>query len=509
VRFARAGEKLVLLNGEQPALGADVLVIADERKALALAGIMGGGESAVSATTTDIFLESAYFSPEVIAGKSRVLGFGTDASYRFERGVDYAGARDALERATGLVLEICGGEPGALSEARAALPERRPVTLRLARAERLLGIELQADEVAAIFRRLGFTHTAPGPEFSVTPPTFRFDIAIEEDLIEEVARIHGYENIPAALPQAVAALMPLPETQRTVPELRQALVARDYQEIVTFSFVEQRWEEDFCGNSRSLALANPISSHMGVMRSSLIGSLVNCVAFNVSRKQPRVRLFEVGRCFLGSGADAGTQPMRVAAIAFGPAAPEQWGQPRRNVDFYDAKADVEALLAPWTGRFEAAAHPAFHPGRCARIVQDGVCLGWIGELHPRWQEKYGLPLAPVVFELDFRLVAARMLPVYREIPRFPVVRRDISAEFDEGIEHDRILAALRQAAPPIVAEIGLFDLFREGGVGKGKKSLAFRVLLQDTEKTLSDAEVDPVITGLRDLLQQQFKAKLR
>ncbi|MBI3915629.1 MAG: phenylalanine--tRNA ligase subunit beta [Betaproteobacteria bacterium] len=509
VRFAHEGEKLVLLNGENLEFAADFLVIADERKALALAGIMGGAESAVTRSTVDIFLESAFFDPEAIAGKSRLLGFGSDASYRFERGVDYAATRDALDRATRLVLEVCGGRAGPVSEACAALPQRKPVTLRIARAERILGIPLNAEAVAEIFRRLNFAQTPLGMDVAVTPPSFRFDITIEEDLIEEVARIHGYENIPAVLPQMRGAMLPAPEQRRDASTVRQLLVARDYQEVVTFGFVERQWEEDFCGNCEPLALANPIASHMSVMRSSLIGSLVNCVAFNASRRQPRVRAFEIGRCFVGSGDDTDAQPMRVGGIAYGLAASEQWGVPKHNADFFDTKSDVEALLAPQAVRFEAAVHPAFHPGRSARVMRAGRNIGWIGELHPRWQAKYDLPLAPLVFELDFRHVTEGELPSYRDISRFPAVRRDVSAEFDEEVGHDRVLAAMRQAAPAIVSEIGLFDVFRGGGVGKGKKSLAFRVLLQDTEKTLTEAEVDSAVAGLRDVLQQQFRAKLR
>jgi phenylalanyl-tRNA synthetase beta chain len=509
VRFARPGETLVLLNGTRLDLSGDFLVIADHRKPIALAGIMGGTGSAVSASTVDIFLESAYFDPAVIAGKSRVLGFGSDAAYRFERGVDFAGSRAALERATALVLDVCGGRAGPAGEACAALPQRKPVRLRVPRAERILGFPLVMEEAAAIFERLGFAHASSGSDLVVTPPSFRFDIAIEEDLIEEVARIHGYENIPAVAPQMRAAVLPAPEKRRDAAAVRRLLVARDYQEVINFSFVERAWEEDFCGNSRPLALANPIASQMSVMRSSLIGSLVNTVAFNVSRKQPRVRVFEVGRCFLGSSDDETAQPMRVAAIVYGHAAAEQWGIPRRNGDFYDAKSDAEALLAPLGASFEPAVHPAFHPGRSARIDRDGHTVGWIGELHPRWQEKYGLPAAPVVFELDLVPVAEGLVPSYQAVSPFPVVRRDLSAEFDEATRHDRIIATLRGAAAPIVREIGLFDVFRGEGVGEGKKSLAFRVLLQDTEKTLTDAEVDSAVAALRHVLQQQFNAKLR
>jgi phenylalanyl-tRNA synthetase beta chain len=514
-RFARAGEELALLNGENQELAADFLVIADNRKPLALAGIMGGAASAVTSTTIDVFLESAFFDPDVIAGKSRRLGFGSDSAYRFERGVDFAGTRQALERATLLVLDVCGGAAGPVSEACDRLPERAPVRLRRGRAERVLGISLDQDSVPDIFRRLRFS-CVPSPEgYMVTPPSFRFDIAIEEDLIEEIARIHGYENIPAATPCAPAVMLPAPEATRTAAAVRQLLAARDYQEIVTYSFVERRWEEDLAGAAHPVVLANPIASHLSVMRSSLIGSLVNCVAFNVNRQETRVRVFEIARCFVGGGNGVVAQPMRVGGIAYGNVAPEQWGiaeqwgTARRDADFYDVKSDVGALLGMQGGRFEAAPHPAFHPGRSARIVRAGEELGWIGELHPRWQRKYELPSAPVVFELDLAAVLLGAIPAPVEVSRFPAVRRDLSAEFDESLTHDEILQGLRQEAPPIVSDIGLFDVFRGPGVGKGKKSLAFRVLLQDTEKTLTDGDVDSAVSKLRHVLQQRFSAKLR
>ena len=508
-RFAQAGEKLLLLNGETRELTADFLVIADDRKALALAGIMGGATSAVTGATVDVFLESAFFAPDIIAGKSRRLGFGSDSAYRFERGVDFAGTRQALERASGLVLDVCGGTAGSVAEACGRLPERAPVRLRRGRAERVLGIGLDQDAVPDIFRRLRFS-CVPTPEgFTITPPSFRFDIAIEEDLIEEVARIYGYENIPATAPRAPAVMLPAPEATRDGAAMRELLAARDYQEIVTYSFVERRWEEDFCGATHPVPLANPIASHLSVMRSSLIGSLVNCVAFNVSRQQARVRVFEIARCFVGGADGVVAQPMRLGAIACGSVAPEQWGSARRNVDFYDAKSDVEALLGVQGGRFEGAPHPAFHPGRSARIVRDGEELGWIGELHPRWQRKYELPLAPVVFELDFARVLRGTVPAPVEVCRFPAVRRDLSAEFDESLTHDEIISGLWQEAPPIVSDIALFDVFRGPGVDNGKKSLAFRVLLQDTEKTLTDGDVDSAVSRLRHVLQQRFRAKLR
>lgn len=509
VRFARAEERLALLNEQTPTLTPDFLVIADDRKALALAGIMGGAHSAVSDATNDVFLESAFFDPGVIAGKPRALGFGSDSAYRFERGVDFSGIVNALERATQLVMQICGGKAGPVSEARADLPKRAAVTLRLKRAERVLGIGLGADGVGAILRRLGFEFTASNDEFRVTPPAYRFDIAIEEDLIEEVARIHGYDNIPAATPVAHVCMLPAPEVHRDAASVRRLLVARDYQEIVTYSFVERAWEHDFCGNASPIALANPIASQMSVMRSSLIGSLVNCVTFNVSRKQARVRLFEIGRCFAKDQDGGHAQTMRVAGIAYGDALQEQWGSPARRVDFHDVKADVEILLAPLGAQFQAASHAALHPGKSARIVRNGMTIGWIGELHPRWQQKYDLPLAPVLFELDFESVAEGTLPAYNEISKFPPVRRDLAVIVDENVSYQAIREVLRREQLPLVIEIGLFDVYRGAGIGKGKKSLAFRVLLQDTHKTLTDAEVDSAVSQLIQVLQQCFNAKLR
>ncbi|MCW5605334.1 MAG: phenylalanine--tRNA ligase subunit beta [Burkholderiales bacterium] len=509
VRRAQAGEQLTLLNGQTPQLGPGFLVIADDAGAVALAGIMGGAASAVSDATHGIFLESAFFDPAVIAGKSRTLGFGSDSAYRFERGVDFSATTHALERATRLVMEICGGRAGPISEAVSTLPARPPVRLRLARAERLLGIRLDPDVVAGILRRLGFEFAVADGEFRVMPPACRFDIAIEEDLIEEVARIHGYGNIPAAAPAVPAVMLPAPESRRESPAVRRLLVARDYQEIVTYSFVERAWEEDFCGNATPVALANPIASQMSVMRSSLIGSLVDCVAFNVSRKQQRVRVFEISRCFSAVPDGSHIQTMRVGGIAYGDALQEQWGSPARQADFYDVKADVELLVSGRGARFEAGVHPALHPGKSARIVRGDMTMGWIGELHPRWQRKYDLPLAPVLFELDLEKVVEGDLPVYNEISKFPPVRRDLAVVLDEDVCYQTVLDALQSVRNPIVAEIGIFDVYRGRGIEKGKKSLAFRVLLQDTRRTLTDAEVDSALSGLIQVLQQRFNAKLR
>ncbi|MDB5926126.1 MAG: phenylalanyl-tRNA ligase subunit beta [Betaproteobacteria bacterium] len=509
VRFARSGERLELLNGETPVLTPGYLVISDDRKAVALAGIMGGAQTAVSDTTRDIFLESAYFAPDAIAGKSRALGFASDSSFRFERGVDFGGTRRAIERATQLVLEICGGRAGRVSEALARLPERKPVNVRLKRSARVLGIEIDTQQASAILRRLGFTFEVHNDIFTVTPPTYRFDIAIEEDLIEELARIYGYERIPAAKPVAAAAMLPAPEGTRSRSAIRHMLVQRDYNEVVTYSFIDSHWEEDFCANANPLALANPIASQMNVMRSSLIPGLVDSIALNMRHKQSRVRLFEIGRCFMKAAGSEYAQPIRLGAAASGAAVPEQWGVPARRLDFYDVKADVEALFAPRELRFEAASHPALHPGKSARIALGSRAVGWIGELHPRWQQKYDLPVAPIVFELEYDALAETVIPAHRDIAKVPPVRRDLAALFDESIAHDVVIDELRRHAPPVVTEVRLFDVYRGKDLETGKKSLAFSILLQDTRKTLTDAEIESTVSKLREVLRQRFDAKLR
>ena len=513
VRFALPGEQLAMLNGETRELDGSFLVIADDKKALALAGIMGGASSSVENHTQDLLLEAAYFDPNVIAGKSRVLGFGSDSSYRFERGVNFAAVREAMERATQLVVEICGGNAGpvAVSEAVAHLPQRKPIELRFARIGRVLGIQLAPDEIAGIFSRLGFEQAVTIDGLLVTPPAYRFDISIEEDLIEEVARVHGYNRIPSAAPVAPSLTLPVVERQRSKVALRRMLAARDYQEVVTYSFVDPAWEQDFCANVSPIKLANPIASHMAVMRSSLMGGLIGAMTYNLHHKQPRVRLFEVGRCFTpGTGAQDFAQPWRIGAAACGDAVNEQWGvRPARSVDFYDVKADLEALFQADTLIFEAAGHPALHPGKSARVLHHGTAIGWIGELHPRWRHKYDLTFAPILFDVALDSAAARQLPKYGAVAKFPPVWRDLAFVFDENVAYQAILNVVNAQKPAAIIDFSVFDIYRGSGMEKGKKSLAFRMLVQDTQKTMTDAEVDSVVSEIIKILQNQFNAKLR
>ncbi|MGD9871335.1 MAG: phenylalanine--tRNA ligase subunit beta [Thauera sp.] len=515
VRMPRAGEQVLLLNEQTVTPSADTLLIADEARALALAGIMGGEESGITLETTEVFLESAFFAPDAIAGRARSYGFASDASHRFERGVDPELARTALERATGLILDICGGDAGPVVEAVAesALPARTPVRLRPARARRVLGIALDDAAMLALLRRVHLHVESEGDAFVVTPPSWRFDIEIEEDLIEEIARLHGYDNIPAVAPQGSLMMLPSTEHGRPVWAARRLLAARGYQEVVNFAFVEEAWERDFCANENPIRLANPIASQLSVMRSSLIPGLVGNLAVNRKRQLDRVRVFEVARVFRRAAEGAPVrgfdQPMRVSALAAGPVVPEQWGERGRTVDFYDLKGDLEALFAPRVLSFAPCRHPALHPGRSAAVRLDGDEIGVIGELHPVWVQRYELGSAPIVFEIALDAVLAARVPAYAEISRMPSVRRDLALVVDVGLPVERVLEVLRAAAPEQTREIALFDLYHGKGIDPDKKSLAFRVSMQDTRRTLEDAEIDAAIEVLVSAAENTLGARLR
>lgn len=501
VRPAAAGEKLALLNGQAVELNPDYLLIADDSRALALAGVMGGAGSGVETTTTDVFLEAAWFAPDAIAGKARSFGLNTDSSFRFERGVDFFATRAAMERATQLLLDICGGKAGPVSEVRGELPQRAPILLRTSRVRRVLGIALSAQQIEAILDRLRFRFVAQGEDFQVTPPSYRFDLGIEADLIEELARIHGYDNIPALPPQGQLSMLPASESLRPLRRLRQLLVSRDYQETVSYAFLEAEVERDLCGNNAPVSLQNPIASQYSVMRSSLLGGLIGALRVNLSRRQSRVRLFEAGACFAAVNGGY-TQTERLAGLCYGSVQPEQWGAPARSVDFYDAKGDVEALFAPRSLSFVAATHPASHPGRSAKIFLGEQVVGWIGELHPQWQQQYDLPQATVWFEVDSAVLQASAAPEACDVSRFPPVRRDLAVVVEEGVSAATLLRALQATIAEHVIEVGLFDVYRGKGLEEGKKSLAFRVLLQDTQKTLTESEIGQNMMQLVAALQR-------
>ena len=517
VRFGRKGEKVLLLNEQEVEVDESVLCITDHSGVIGLAGIMGGDSTKAESGTRNIYLESAFFAPAAIAGRARRFGFASDASHRFERGVDFDNNLDGIERATQLILEICGGAPGPTEDLVARLPARQSVTMRVARAQKVIGIPISGEEMADVFTRLGLSFERRGESFVVAPPSYRFDLEIEEDLIEEIARVHGFERIPAHPPRAVARMSALPEAHRPLYALRERLAARDYQEVINFSCVEPQWEVDFAGEANPIRLLNPIASQLSVMRSSLIGSLIGNIRYNHARRQPRIRVFEVGRVFMrdpaivdGPLSVAGVrQPLRVGAAAYGTAVDDQWGEPARLVDFFDLKSDVEALLAPRAARFEAAAHPAFHPGRSARIVLDGRVAGWLGELHPRWQRRYELPQPAVLFELEADAVQRLEIPRPRVPSRFPPVVRDVALLVDAALPAQALLDTIEAVKPPIVQEVRVFDLYQGKSLPNGRKSLAFRVVMQDTERTLTDAEADAVRDALVAVLAREHSATLR
>jgi len=513
VRWGKRGESLKLLNGNTVELDETVGVISDDRQVESLAGIMGGDSTAVTLDTTNIYLEAAFWWPDSIRGRARKYNFSTDAAHRFERGVDYATTVEHVERITQLILEICGGKAGPVDDQSVNLPQRAPVKMRVSRANRIIGVKIGADEIASIFTRLGLPFEREDDAFLVTPPSHRFDIEIEEDLIEEVARIYGFEKIPARPPVATSEMRATNETRRSIHDIRHALAARDYAETVNFSFVDAEWEHDFAGNDNPIRLLNPIASQLSVMRTTLFGSLIAVLRHNLNRRADRVRVFESGRVFLADpsvkagelAVEGHSQPKRVGALAYGPALDEQWGVATRAVDFFDVKGDLEALLAPAAARFVKAEHPALHPGRSARIEVDGRAVGWIGELHPRLMQKYELPHAPVMFEIDADALIARALPAPTDVSKFPPVRRDIAVVVDQAVEvqalFDEMKKALAEEACRFVQKVVLFDEFRaksntSGGLAAHEKSLAFRVTLQDAAGTLQDEVVDQAIQTL-------------
>jgi phenylalanyl-tRNA synthetase beta chain len=532
VRSALAGETLRLLNGQEYSLKDTMTLIADDAKPLALAGIMGGEHSGITLETTDLLLESAFFSPQAIIGRARSLGLSTDAAHRFERGVDFSIQRMAIERATALIMELCGGQPGPITEVldRDHLPERRPIVLRPGRVERILGIDIANAHIRESLQQIGCVCETVfnADELQVLPPPWRFDLALEIDLIEECARLVGYDEIPQRPPLASLRMKAQPETLRSSHDLRCRMAGRGFFEVITYSFVDPAWERDFCANHDPVLLANPMAPSLSVMRSSLIGGLINVLLTNRNRQQNRCCVFEIGRCFERQASLCDTdaqapgsivQTSRLGALMSGPVWSEQWGTNAREADIFDLKAQIEALWHPRTPSFVPAVHPAFHPGRSARIeintLEDGRSqpVGWLGQLHPHWVQHYGLKEAPVLFEIDLNALWGQTLAAYSEISRLPSVQRDIALLVPHKVLCADLLAVLNTAAhalnPPIVREVRLFDLYAGKGLPEDVKSLAFRVVMQDTVRTLADSECDAALKALVDAAAHAFGARLR
>ncbi|HET8731689.1 MAG TPA: phenylalanine--tRNA ligase subunit beta [Moraxellaceae bacterium] len=514
VRMAEEGESLALLDGQTVTLRADTLVIADAEKALAMAGIMGGQDSAVGDATRDIFLESAFFAPLSLAGRARSYGLHTDSSHRFERGVDFAGQVEAIERATALILQICGGEPGPVTVVREVehLPVRAPITLREARIGQLLGVTLPAAEVGDILTRLGLAVSVGGEGWQAIPPTWRFDLALEVDLIEELARIHGYDNFPKAVPQAALRLNALDETRPGEGRFKRLLVDLGWQEAITMSFVEPGLLARFDPASTPLALANPISADLSVMRTTLWAGLVKALQYNQNRQQPRVRLFETGLRFV-PGTGGLVQERMLAGVACGTVMPELWANSKKAIDFFDIKGNIESIIALVNASdrvaFKAAQHPALHPGQTAEIVTEGRHLGWMGRMHPRLESELGLAGPVYLFEISLEALPGGVLPLARELSRFPEVRRDIAVLADRQTPADALLATAREAAGSELRDCRLFDVYEGQGVAEGRRSLAIGLVWQHPDRTLQEDEVQARVDAVVAQLKDRFGVTLR
>ncbi|MCM2251615.1 MAG: phenylalanine--tRNA ligase subunit beta [Ramlibacter sp.] len=522
VRWGRPGESLKLLNGSTVTVDEAVGVIAADKQVESLAGIMGGDWTAVSDDTRNVYVEAAFWWPQAIQGRSRRYNFSTDAGHRFERGVDPSTTVEHIERITRLVLEICGGEAGPMDDVVLELPKREPVRLRVARAAKVIGMPITQQQCSDALSRLGLPVSAEEGVLTVEPPPYRFDLTIEEDLIEEVVRIIGYGRLPTTPPLApITAKLP-PEASRSRFAVRRVLAALGYQETINFSFVEEGWERELAGNPDPIRLLNPIASQMGVMRSSLLGSLLQALKFNLDRKAERVRVFELGRVFLRDGSVATTdttvkgihQPMRVAGLAYGDADGLQWARKGGAVDFFDAKGDVEALLSPRKARFEPASHPAMHPGRCASVWLDGREVGVVGELHPRWRQQWELAHSPVLFELDLDAVLARQVAAFEPVPKFQPVQRDIAVIVADSVTHGALMEAIHSAdSGGLLRDAWLFDVYKPKqaapALGAHEKSFAVRLTLASGEATLTDEQIDSAVKAVVDRIAGRLGGRLR
>lgn len=515
VRMAEAGEKLVLLDGQEVSLRPDTLVIADHQRALAIAGVMGGEHSGVNSGTRMLFLESAFFDTIALAGKARSYGLHTDASHRYERGVDSQLARNAMERATQLLLEIVGGEAGPITESvrEDALPKVEPIRLRAERIDQMLGLQLPAADVVKMLSALGLvvSDEADG-SWLVRVPSHRFDISLEVDLIEELGRLYGYDRLPVRYPQARLAPEARPESRAELPALRRLLVARGYQEAITYSFIDPKLFELFSPGQLPLLLANPISTDMAAMRASLWPGLVKALQYNLNRQQSRVRLFESGLRFVGQ-LDELKQESMLAGLVCGTRLPEGWSNGREPIDFYDVKADVEALLASAGNAsaytFVPGEHPALHPGQTARIEKHGRLVGYVGGLHPELAKTLDIDQPLFLFELQLSEVAEGRMPEFQELSRFPEVRRDLAILVDRNVAADAIMQCIRETAGEFLTELKLFDVYQGKGIDPLSKSMAVGLTWQHPSRTLNDDEVSGTLQQILSILEERFNATLR
>jgi phenylalanyl-tRNA synthetase beta chain len=513
-RMATSGEKITLLDDQELTLQDDVLVIADKQNAVALAGIMGGAATAVTDATRDIFLESAFFSPAAMAGRARRYGLHTDASLRFERGVDFTGQVRAIERATQLLLQIVGGAAGPLTEQRnaSALPGRTPVDLRRAKLQTMLGIAIPDGDVSAMLERLGFAVASTPAGWAAVPPAWRFDIAIEEDLVEEVVRLYGYDQVPEIAQQTKAVLSRVTETRVPAQRACTLLTDRGYQEVINYSFVDPLLQEALLGAADEMLLANPISRDQSVMRRSLWTGLLQVASLNRKRQRSRVRIFESGAVFSQNDGQA-VETDVIAGLVWGGLNPEHWDSVATSADIFDIKSDLEALIA-LTGaaasfEFANADHPALRPGKTAQLKRAGAVVGWCGELHPRLARKWGLSPAPLLFEFEVAAGLAACVPGFRGVSRYPSVRRDLAVLVEQDVSAAQLIAAAKDAGGEILRDVRVFDVYTGERIETSLKSVALGLILQETSRTLTELEIDSVITAVVERFSGEFNAKIR
>ncbi len=513
VRYSQRDETLDLLNDQTVRLDDQTLVIADQNKALALAGVMGGRESAVTDDSRNIFLECAFFNPLAIAGKARQYGLHTDSSHRFERGVDFTLQERAIERATQLIVDIAGGSAGPITEVSQAehFPSRVAVKLRKKRIEKVLGLQIDDERVVEIFSGLGMRLETDADGWHVTPPGYRFDITIEADLLEEIGRIYGYNNLPNTHLLMRSELGHSPEAVLPLDRVKDLLVDQDYQETITYSFVDEEIQKLIAPDDELVRLKNPISSEMSVMRTTLWCGLINAALYNTKRQRNRVRLFESGLRFIKDNGEIVQKPM-LAGLALGSVNVEQWGEKNRKIDFFDIKADLQGVfaLSGRTVRFSSATHPALHPGQSACLHSlEGEEVGWLGMLHPTLEKKLGFDTQVFLFEIELEKVLVKQIPEFNPLSKFPSVRRDMAVIVDEKINAATITECIESCQEEAIKEIHIFDIYRGQGVSEGFKSVALSLVLQDFSQTLTDSQIDAIFNKVLETLTIKISAKLR
>ena len=510
VRRANKNESLQLLNKQNIKFEGVELIIADEQGPLALAGIMGGDFSAINIDTTEIFVESAYFDPIRIAGRARSFGLNTDSSHRFERGVDFSVTSSALQRAAALIIQFCGGECSNILDIENNLPKREPIKLRTKKVSDIMGVALKDSDIKSVLDKLNLTHSSQEGKFLITPPSFRFDLSIEEDLVEEVIRIYGYNNIPALTPTSQDKMIAPPNNKKSIHSVKSALVNLGYNEVVTYSFIDKEIEERLHSNLDVIELQNPIASQMNVMRSKLWGSHIEALIYNLNRGQNHIRIFEIAPIYQKIKSEF-KETLILSGLVYGDAIPEQWGDEKREINFYDIKGDIEIISS---NRLSIEAPRStvpeiFHPGQAAELLMNQNSVGWLGQLHPAWQQKYELTGKAYLFELSIESLI-KTVEVEIKLPsKFPPLRRDISVLVDKDINVGEIVNEINSQEIDRVIDFYPFDIYEGNGIESNKKSLAFLILMQDTYKTLEDEEVSNIVNQVLDILQNKFKASLR